>query len=167
MEGRKGRTGKPRAGLPADWADRLGCARPGQLASSRLRVEGIPGVLSPDADCGVIWLHTPRIHIRFFGAHIVVIFLGTHTSKVQRASTSDKFFGSLGALNITYSIFIQMEHVHPNGACHPQRRNRHLQKRFVVLGTSFASLHLLLFVDAVVQGEHLNVKLHEVDWMGY
>ena len=26
---------------------------------------------------------------------------------------------------------------------------------------------LLLLVDAVVQGEHLNVKLHEVDWMGY
>ena len=69
-----------------------------------------PGVLSPDADCGVIWLHTLRIHIRFFGAHVVVLFLGTHTSKAQRSSASDKFFGSLGALNITYSMFIQMEH---------------------------------------------------------
>ena len=76
LEGRKGRTRKPRAGVLADWADRLGCARPGRLASSRLRAEGIPGVLSPDADCGVTWLHTPWIHIRFFGAHIVVIFLG-------------------------------------------------------------------------------------------
>ena len=110
LEERKERTGKPVAGVPADWADRLGCTRLGQLASSRLRAEGIPGVLSPDADCGVIWLHTPRIHIRFFGAHIVVIFLGTHTSKAQRPSTSDKFFGSLGALNITYSMFIQMEY---------------------------------------------------------
>ena len=110
LEGRKGRTRKLRAGVPVDWTDRLGCARPDRLASSRLRAEGIPGVLSPDADCGVIWLHTPRIHIRFFGAHIVVIFLGTHTSKAQRASTSDKFFGSLGALNIIYSMFIQMGH---------------------------------------------------------
>ena len=110
LEGRKGRTGKPGAGVPADWADRLGCARLGRLASSRLRAEEIPAVLSPDADCGVIWLHTPRIHIRFFGAHVIVRFLGTHTSKAQRASTSDKFFGSLGALNITYSIFIQMGH---------------------------------------------------------
>ena len=110
LEGRKGRTGKPEAGVPADWADRLGCARLGRLASLRLRAEGIPGVLSPDADCGVIWLHTPRIHIRFFGAHILLIFLGTHTLKAQRASTNDKFFGSLGALNITYSMFIQMGH---------------------------------------------------------
>ena len=110
LEGHKGRTGKNGAGVPADLADRLGGARPGRLASSRLRAEGIPGVLSPDADCGIIWLHTPRIHIRFFGAHIVVIFLGTHTSKAQRPSTSDKFFGSLGALNITYSMFIQMGH---------------------------------------------------------
>ena len=110
LEGRKGRIGKPGVGVPADWADRLGYARPGRLASSHLRVEGIPGVLSPDADCGVIFLHTPRIHIRFFDAHIVVIFLGTHTSKAQRASTSDKFFSSLGALNITYSMFIQMGH---------------------------------------------------------
>ena len=110
LEGHKGRTGKPGAGVLADWADRLGCARPSRLASSRLRTEGIPGVLSPDADYGVIWLHTPQIHIRFFGAHIVVIFLGTHTSKAQRASTSDKFFGSLGALNITYSMFIQTGH---------------------------------------------------------
>ena len=38
------------------------------------------------------------------------LFLGTHTSKAQRPSTSDKFFGSLGALNITYSMFIQMGH---------------------------------------------------------
>ena len=74
LEGCKGRTGKPGAGVPADWADRLGCARPGQLASSRLRAKGTPGVLSPNADYGVIWLHTPWIHIRFFGAHIVVIF---------------------------------------------------------------------------------------------
>ena len=110
LEGRKGRTGKPGASVPTDSAERLGCARPGQLASSRLRAEGILGVLSPDADYGVIWLHTPRIHIRFFGVHIVVIFLGTHTLKAQRASTSDKFFGSLGALNITYSMFIQMGH---------------------------------------------------------
>ena len=110
LEGRKGRTGKPGAGVTADWVDRLGCARLVRLASSCLRAEGIPGVLSPDADCGVIWLHTPRIHIRFFGAHVVVLFLGTHTSKAQRASTSDKFFGSLGALNITYSMFIQMGH---------------------------------------------------------
>ena len=58
-------------------------------------------------------------------------------------------------------------HVHPNGACHPRRRSRHLQRGFVVLGTSFASLHFLLFVEVVVQGEHLNVKFHEVDWMGY
>ena len=110
LEGHKGRTGKPRAGVPADWADKLGCVRPGGLASSRLRAEGIPGVLSPDADYGVIWLHTPRIYIRFFGAHVIVLFLGTHTSKAQRPSTSDKFFGSLGALNITYSMFIQMVH---------------------------------------------------------
>ena len=110
LEGRKGRTGKPGAGVPADWADRLRCAHPGRLASSRLRAEGIRGVLSPDADCGVIWLHTPRIHIRFFGAHVVILFLGTHTLKAQRASTNDKFFGSLGALNIMYSMLIQMEH---------------------------------------------------------
>ena len=111
LQGRKGWTRKPGAGVTAEWADRLGCARPVRLASSRLRVEGIPGVLSPDVDCGVIWLHTPRIHIRFFGAHVVVLFLGTHTSKAQRPSTSDKFLGSLGALNITYSMFIQMGHV--------------------------------------------------------
>ena len=110
LRGHKGRTGKPGTGVPADWADRLGCTRPGRLASSRLRAEGILGVLSPDADCGVIWLHTPEIHIRFFRAHVVVIFLETHTSKAQRASTGDKFFGSLGALNITYSLFIQMGH---------------------------------------------------------
>ena len=110
LEGRKGRTGKPGAGVTAEWADRLGCARPVRLPSSRLRAEGIPGMLSPDADCGVIWLHTPRIHIKFFGAHVVVLFLGTHTSKAQRPSTSDKFLGSLGALNITYSMFIQMGH---------------------------------------------------------
>ena len=110
LEGRKGRTGKPGAGVTADWADRLGCAHPVRLASLRLRAEEILGVLSPDADCGVIWLHRPRIHIRFFGAHVVVLFLGTHTSKAQSPSTSDKFFGSLRALNITYSMFIQMGH---------------------------------------------------------
>ena len=110
MEGRKGRTRKLGAGVPADWADKLGCARPGRLASSYLRAEGILGVLSPDADYGVIWLHTPGIHIRFFRAHIVVIFLGTDTSNAQRASTGDKFFGLLRALNITYSMFIQMGH---------------------------------------------------------
>ena len=110
LEGHKGRTGKPGAGVIANWADRLECARPIQLAPSCLRDEGIPEVLSPDADCGVIWLHIPRIHIRFFGAHVVVLFLGTHTLKAQRPSTSDKFFGSLRALNITYSIFIQMGH---------------------------------------------------------
>ena len=110
LGGRKGRTGKPGAGVPAKWADRLECTRPGRLASSCVRAEEIPVVLSPDADCGVIWLHTPGIHIRFFDAHVVVIFLGIHTSKVQRASTGDKFFGSLGALNITYSMFIQMGH---------------------------------------------------------
>ena len=110
LRGCKGRTGKPQAGVPADWADRLGCARPGRLPPSHLTAEGIPEVLSPDADCGVIWLHTPQIHIRFFGAHIVVVFLGTHTSKAQRASTNDKFFGSLGALNIMYSMLIQMRH---------------------------------------------------------
>ena len=93
LGGRKRWTRKPGAGVPTEWADRLGCARPRRLASSRHRVEGIPVVLSPDADCGVIWLHTPEIHIRFFRAHVVVIFLGTHTSKAQRASTSDKFFG--------------------------------------------------------------------------
>ena len=67
-------------------------------------------MLSPDADCGVIWFHTPGIHVRFFRAHVVVIFLGTDTSKVQRASLDDKFFDSLGALNITYSMIIQMGH---------------------------------------------------------
>ena len=107
---RKGRTRKPGAGVPADWADRLGCTRPGRLTSSHFRAEGILGLLSPDADCKVIWLHTPGIHIKFFRVHIVIIFFGTHTSKAQRASTGDKFFGSLGALNITYSMFIQMGH---------------------------------------------------------
>ena len=67
-------------------------------------------MLSPNANCGVIWLHTLGIHIRFFRAYIVVIFLGTDTSKAQKASPGDKFFGSLGALNITYSMFIQMGH---------------------------------------------------------
>ena len=105
-----GRTGKPGAGMPVDCADRLGYARPGRLASSHLRAEGIRDMLSPNADCGVIWLHTLGIHIRFFRAHIVVILLGTDTSKAQRASTGDKFFGSLGALNIMYSMFIQMGH---------------------------------------------------------
>ena len=67
-------------------------------------------MLSPDADCGISWLHTPGIHVRFFYAHIVVIFLGADTSKVQRASLGDKFFVLLGALNITYSMLIQMGH---------------------------------------------------------
>ena len=110
LRGPKGRIGKPGAGVPVDWVDRLGCARPSRLASLRLRAEGIPGVLSPNADCGVIWLHIPGIHIRFFCAHVVVIFLGTNTLKAQRASTGDKFFGSLGAPNITYSMFIEMGH---------------------------------------------------------
>ena len=105
-----GQTKKPGAGMSADWADRLGCVRLGQLASSRLRAEEIRDMLSPHADCGVIWLHTPGIHIKLFCAHIVIIFLGTDTSKAQRASTDDKFFGSLGALNIMYSMFIQMGH---------------------------------------------------------
>ena len=38
----------------ADWADRLGCGHPGRLASSHLRAEGIPRVLSLDANCRVI-----------------------------------------------------------------------------------------------------------------
>ena len=67
-------------------------------------------MLSPNVDCGVIWLHTPGIHVRFFRAHTVIIFLGTDTLKAQKASPGDKFFGSLGALNITYSMFIQMGH---------------------------------------------------------
>ena len=110
LEGRKGWIGKLGAGVTANWADRLGCARPVRLPSSHLRAEGIPRVLSSDADCGVMWLHTTWIHIRFFGAHVIVLFLGTHISKAQRPSTSDKFLGSLGALNITYSMFIQMGH---------------------------------------------------------
>ena len=105
-----GRMDRAWAGVPTDWADRLRCILFCRLASSRLIAEGIPRVLSPDADCGVIWLHTPRIHIRFFRAHVVVIFLRTHTSKAQRASTGDKFFGSFGALNIMYFMFIQMGH---------------------------------------------------------
>ena len=60
MEGRKGQTKKLGASVPADWADRLGCARPGRLASLRLRAEGIPGVLSPDANCGVIYTADPH-----------------------------------------------------------------------------------------------------------
>ena len=39
--------------------DRLGRRRLGRPASSRLRAEGIRDMLSPNADCGVIWLHTP------------------------------------------------------------------------------------------------------------
>ena len=91
-----------------DWVHRLGRGHVGQLASTRLRAKEIRNMLSPDADSGVIWLHTLGIHIRFFHAHIVVIFLGTNTSKVQRTFLGDKFFGSLEALNITYSMFIQM-----------------------------------------------------------
>ena len=110
-------------------------------------------MLSLDADCGVIWLHTPRIHIRFFGAHVVIHFLGTHTLKAQRPSTSDKFLGSLGALNITYSMFIQMGHAIRDIVIVT------LQRGFVILGTSFASLHFLLFVNAVVQGEASECKI--------
>ena len=126
-EGRTGRTGrraeeaeggvwggKPQADVPVDWVDRLGRGRLGRLAFSHLRADEIRNMLSPDADYGVIWLHILGIHIRFFRAHIVVIFLGTDTSKAQRTSPDDKFFASLGALNIMYSI------------CHSRRRNRHL-----------------------------------------
>ena len=108
--GRMGWTGRPGADVPADWADRLGRGRLGQPASSRLRAEGIRDMLSSNADCGVIWLHIPGIHIKFFRAHIVIIFLGTNTLKVQRTSPGDKYFGLLEALNITYSMFIQMGH---------------------------------------------------------
>ena len=96
--------------MAADWADRLGRRRPSRPASLHLRAEGIQDMLSSDVDCEVIWLHTLRMHIRFFHAHIVVIFLRTDTLKEQKASPGDKFFGLLGALNITYSIFIQMGH---------------------------------------------------------
>ena len=65
-------------------------------------------MLNPNVDYGVIWLHKSEIHIRFFGAYIVVIFLGADTSKAQKASPGDNFFGSLEALNITYSMFIYM-----------------------------------------------------------
>ena len=105
-----GRTRRPGADVAADWADRLGCGRLGRPASSCLRIEGIRDMLSPDVDCGVIWLHTPGIHVKFFRVHIVVIFLETDALKAQRASPGDKFFGLLGALNITYFIFIQMGH---------------------------------------------------------
>ena len=54
-----GQTGKPEGDVPTDWADRLRCGRPGRPASSRLRAEGIRDMLSPDADCGVIWLQSP------------------------------------------------------------------------------------------------------------
>ena len=93
-----------------DWADKLGRGHAGRPASLCLRAEGIRDMLSPNTDCRIIWLHTPGIHVRFFCTHIVIIFLGTDTLKVQRASPGDKFFGSLGALNITYSMFIQMGH---------------------------------------------------------
>ena len=67
-------------------------------------------MLSPDADCRIIWLHTLGIYVRFFCAHIIVLFFRADTSKVQIASPDDKFFGLLRALDITYSMFIQMEH---------------------------------------------------------
>ena len=115
--GRTGRTEQKRVD-GVDWEacggcggvldGQIGMGHLGQPASSRLRTEGIQDMLSPDADYGVIWLHTPGIHVRFFHAYIVVIFLGTDTSKAQRASPGDKFFGLLGALNITHSMFIQM-----------------------------------------------------------
>ena len=95
-----------------DWADKLGLGHAGQPTSTRLRAEGIQDMLSLDVNCGVIWLHRLGIHIRFFRAHIIVIFLETNTSKAQRASPGDKFwfFGSS-----QHHVF----HVHPNGACHP------------------------------------------------
>ena len=67
-------------------------------------------MLSPDANCRVIWLHTSGFHVKFFCTYIIVMFLEADTSKAQRASFGDKFFGLLRALNITYFIFIQMEH---------------------------------------------------------
>ena len=54
LEGRKGRTGKLGAGVPADWADRLGCAYPGQLPSSRLRAERDSRIAK--SGCG-LWGH--------------------------------------------------------------------------------------------------------------
>ena len=63
-----------------------------------------------DVDCRIIWLHTPGIHVRFFCVHIIVIFFGADTSKAQRASLGDKFDGLLRALNIMYSMFIQIGH---------------------------------------------------------
>ena len=108
--GQVGRTRRPKADVVADWADRLERGHVGRPASSCLKAEGIRDMLNLNVDCGVIWLYTPGIHVRFLSAHIVVIFLGTDTSKAQRASPGDAFFGSLGALNITYSMFIQMGH---------------------------------------------------------
>ena len=67
-------------------------------------------MLSPNADCRIIWLHILGIHVRFLCAHIIVIFFGADTSKAQRAFLDDKFFGSLRPFNITYSMFIQMGH---------------------------------------------------------
>ena len=105
-----GRTGRPGTDVAADWADRLGRGGLGRPASLRLMAEGIRDILSPNADYRVIWFHTLGIHVKFFRAHIIVIFLGIDTSKAQRASPGDKFFGLLGALNITYSMFIQIGH---------------------------------------------------------
>ena len=51
---RKGRTGKPGAGVPADWADKSGCAHPGRLASLRLKSRG--DFRSAKSGCG-LWGH--------------------------------------------------------------------------------------------------------------
>ena len=52
--GRKGRTGKPRAGVLADWANRSGYTGPGRLASSRLKGRG--DFRSAKSGCG-LWGH--------------------------------------------------------------------------------------------------------------
>ena len=67
-------------------------------------------MLSPDANYRIIWLHTPGIHVRFFYAHIIIIFFEAGTSKAQRASPDNKFFYLLRAPNITFFMFIQMGH---------------------------------------------------------
>ena len=54
LGGRKGRTGKPGAGVLADWADRSGGTRPGRLASSRLKGQG--DFRSAKSRCG-LWDH--------------------------------------------------------------------------------------------------------------
>ena len=54
LGGRKGRTGKPGTGVPVDWAYRSGCARPGRLASLRLKGRG--DFRSAKSGCG-LWGH--------------------------------------------------------------------------------------------------------------